>query len=216
MVKMRFLKHVLSIMCLLILTVLFITQVSASIDMQEWSGIELIGHYYQGLNVDNQEQCKIVCHDDNRCKGATYDPTRCNSMGQCACTLFLDGLENSKTNPKTISFVKKAYGKLDLRSTPTGARVFVDQVDMGITPQLRVVETGSHLVEFELNGYYAHSEFLDVSEGQTTGFNAQLEKIEVPTSSITQPPSRVTQPGFLWIGASAALIISLLWWRAQQ
>ena len=67
------------------------------------------------------------------------------------------------------------YGRLDVNSTPQGARVIVDSVVRGYTPlSVRGLDPGVHLVEISLGGYATFSKEIEVREGQASVVNVRL------------------------------------------
>ena len=78
-------------------------------------------------------------------------------------------------------------GSIQVNSTPSGARIFLDNVDRGTTPAtISDVSVGSHAIRLTRENYRDYSDTVYVSGGQTTQFNATLSK---NTISVTRPIS---------------------------
>ncbi len=104
-------------------------------------------------------------------------------------------------------------GKIRIDSDPTGATVFLDDVEVGKTPfELDNVTAGSHslkVVPAEGSGYSEWTRSVEVKPGETLALDAQLaeRKVEPPTSSavvqlvnvqvtpVTAPNPQNAQPG---------------------
>lgn len=66
------------------------------------------------------------------------------------------------------------YGTLSVTSTPSGARVSVDDVFVGYTPVRYGTSSGNHIVNVELEGYDGFESTISVSGGQTREVQASL------------------------------------------
>ena len=66
------------------------------------------------------------------------------------------------------------YGGLQLTSTPSRARVFIDGVEVGTTALSQRVLIGRHTVELKLNGYHLDPFTVNIEEGQTTQISKAL------------------------------------------
>ena len=79
-------------------------------------------------------------------------------------------------------------GSIQVNSTPSGARIHLDNVDKGITTPNTIysVPVGSHSIKLTKEDYRDYSELVNVSGGQTASLNAILSK---NTISVTQPRS---------------------------
>jgi len=93
---------------------------------------------------------------------------------------------------------------------PTGAKVFLDSVYLGVTPiTIPGIQQGNHLVEVEKDGYYPYSTQAWVQIGALTTLFPTLVRIEgyvpTPTPTIVQttatptPTVTVTQYGGLYV-----------------
>jgi len=77
----------------------------------------------------------------------------------------------------TDPYVQQAptYGQLDIRSRPSGARVFVDGVFRGYTPvTVNYLPAGIHSVRVELPGYIPFVKEITVPEGRTAVVDVRL------------------------------------------
>jgi hypothetical protein len=66
------------------------------------------------------------------------------------------------------------YGTLSVTSSPSGARVMVDGVFVGYTPQRYGTSSGDHTVSVELEGYDDFESTVSVTAGQTVAVRAPL------------------------------------------
>lgn len=83
-------------------------------------------------------------------------------------------------------------GSIQVNSTPSGARVYLDGADKGTTPlTLSNISVGSHAVRLTKEGYRDYQETVTVAGGQTTTVNATMSK---HTISVTKPAA-----GALWM-----------------
>lgn len=105
-------------------------------------------------------------------------------------------------------------GTLVLDSTPAGAAVSVDGTYKGTTPlTLQDIPVGSHALKFSLPGYETYSMQSKVTAGNVTSWMATLVSVGTVTTTpttfddVTTRPTDVIVPGFIGIGALAALAV---------
>ncbi|HJJ48076.1 MAG TPA: PEGA domain-containing protein [Methanocorpusculum sp.] len=67
-------------------------------------------------------------------------------------------------------------GYLSVISEPAGAKVFIDGIYRGLTPETQSVSTGTHQVRLELSGYEAYSASAYVQSLKTAQVSANLEE----------------------------------------
>lgn len=80
------------------------------------------------------------------------------------------------------------FGSIDVTSTPTGAKVYIDGVDTGmVTPIIFTKEVGSYTVKLDKFQYKIWETTVTVYANQTTGINAPLTPASPET--ITLQPS---------------------------
>ena len=84
------------------------------------------------------------------------------------CSIFFSSCGSSTT--------PEAMGTIRVTSVPTGAKVFLDGTDKGLTTDctLSNVNTGSHSIKLTKAGYADFQGTATVTAGQTTNFNAAL------------------------------------------
>ena len=104
--------------------------------------------------------------------------------------------EFSKWKPapkaQAIAPLNVDYGGLVIRSTPLGARIFLDGADVGTTPgQLSKIEAGDHQVIITKEGYSSFSQTVKVGKNVTATVNAVLTR-EYGTLTITSEPANTT------------------------
>lgn len=67
-------------------------------------------------------------------------------------------------------------GTLELRTTPPGAKIFVDGTELGMTPlTIEKVKAGSRSVSLVLAGYIPHEERIELDVGKTAAVSRSLE-----------------------------------------
>ena len=80
-------------------------------------------------------------------------------------------------------------GSLDIRSTPSGASVYVDDSYKGVTPlEISEVSAGSHQIKITKSGYSSYTQTTSVTAGTTTPITATLTA-NLPTPTPTSAPS---------------------------
>ncbi|MBE7559413.1 PEGA domain-containing protein [bacterium] len=67
------------------------------------------------------------------------------------------------------------YGSLEVRSQPSGARVYVDNKYVGATPERVSLNRGKHLVLVKKSGYRTAEVWTDVAAGQNSVVDVNLE-----------------------------------------
>jgi serine/threonine protein kinase len=86
----------------------------------------------------------------------------------------------------TLTYLPQApvTGSLDVRSTPSGASVYIDDTYKGITPTVvSGISAGSYVVKIARNGYYDYTKATTVTAGKTTTVSATLTV--VPQTPVT-------------------------------
>ncbi|MDD1654278.1 MAG: PEGA domain-containing protein [Methanomicrobiales archaeon] len=114
-------------------------------------------------------------------------------------------------------------GSISVASVPSGATISLDGVPKGVTPTtLQGIPAGSHALALSLPGYETYRRNVDVAEGETSSYVANLIKTGWTTGMTTSPTGRWTDtyptsddwddddndddmPGFVGIGAVIAL-----------
>ncbi len=101
----------------------------------------------------------------------------------------------------TLSFTfVQDTGSLDIRSYPFGAIIYIDGINVGLTPKIVEVPTGTHELQLVLAGYNDYSTTVTVKNGKTTKVDRILAQ-QIPTSTTTTPVSVRSTPS----GASVYL-----------
>jgi serine/threonine protein kinase len=90
-----------------------------------------------------------------------------------------------------LYLTRSKVGRLDLRTSPPEANVFVDETFRGTTPlTLGNVTPGERRLRIELKGYETEQEIVPVKQGGPgTSLVIQLAPIKGPTPGFTVPPS---------------------------
>jgi hypothetical protein len=78
----------------------------------------------------------------------------------------------------------KAVGGLRFLSSPSGAKVLIDGVEVGVTPFVKEdIDVGEHIISIKQKGFYDYEKSYKVEGGKTHVVNATLELIETgPTA----------------------------------
>ena len=93
-------------------------------------------------------------------------------------------------------------GEITISSSPTGATVYLNNVNKGITPvTLSDLIPGGYTVTLELSGYTTWSEVIQVNSGATSTVSAKLS----PTATATQSPAPLL-PVIGALGACALIL----------
>ena len=71
-----------------------------------------------------------------------------------------------------------ALSAVDIKSTPDGAEITVDEKFMGSTPSSLRLAVGKHKIKLEKSGFKSWERTMTVSAGATATVNATLEKQE--------------------------------------
>jgi len=65
---------------------------------------------------------------------------------------------------------------INVNSSPTGAKIYLNNVYVGNTDRSYVIDPGEYILELILNGYEKYAEVFSVVEGETRDFNILLTK----------------------------------------
>jgi hypothetical protein len=87
-------------------------------------------------------------------------------------------------------------GQITVRSSPSGANIYVDNAYMGLTPLTLVnIPAGDHTIILKMNGYQNWQSSVKVPSGVSTDVSGTLASIPtaVPTNSVTQLAPLPTQ-----------------------
>ena len=110
----------------------------------------------------------------------TYTLTATNAAGSVTATTTV-----------TVNPVATTYGNIDIKSTPTGAKVYIDGVDTGsVTPYVKThIETGIHTIKLDKYLYNIQEDTnVPVNAGVTTYLNWSLTYASIETVTL-QPGS---------------------------
>jgi len=90
---------------------------------------------------------------------------------------------------KTVSAVRtvniastpvQTTGSVDIKSSPSGATVYIDSVNKGVTPAIiSNIAAGSHILLLKKTGYKDYSVSVNVAAGKTTTVNPVLTTVIV-------------------------------------
>jgi hypothetical protein len=134
---------------------------------------------YDNITADitSQTSTKIIgTLDLDNAEIASYDVCVEDSAGKIKCGLDFD-------------VVSDKVGTLDITSSPSGAKIYLDSTYKGITPStLDDVSLGSHKIVISKTGYEEWSRSVTLTAGKTVTVDADLNEIQtaaVPTAAAT-------------------------------
>jgi len=78
--------------------------------------------------------------------------------------------------PAPANGADPAFSSVDVKSTPDGAEITVDDKYMGSTPSALKLSTGDHKIKLEKSGFKSWERTLTVGAGGTANINATLDK----------------------------------------
>jgi hypothetical protein len=95
--------------------------------------------------------------------------------------------------PPTVTAIP---GSLSVTTTPSGATIFIDNVQRGISPAtITDLAPGSHALRLEMNGYTGVTVLVTITAGQTQTYNTALSPVAAAATMNSRPTSKKT-PGF--------------------
>ena len=103
-------------------------------------------------------------------------------------------MKEADPQPEEIASEKKDAGstvvQVPVVSNPPGAEVYVDGMFYGLTPTIVTVETGDHLIELCLEGYWNWFNIVDIDDNSRT-----IPVTFIPVSvNASEPPESTTPP----------------------
>lgn len=114
--------------------------------------------------------------------GATYYNIEVGALGakatsECpSCTATQAATALSDLVKKAVfDDAAKPRGQVEITSDPTNASVFIDGVELGVTPYKRTVFAGKHELTVRRTGHRSKNQSLNVSEGQKSVLSIKLE-----------------------------------------
>jgi hypothetical protein len=114
--------------------------------------------------------------------GATYYNIEVGALGakatsECpSCTATQAATALSDLVKKAVfDDAAKPRGQVEITSDPTNASVFIDGVELGVTPYKRTVFAGKHELTVRRTGHRSKNQSLNVSEGQKSALSIKLE-----------------------------------------
>ena len=97
--------------------------------------------------------------------------------------------------PVTPGPTPSTNGQITVRSSPSGANIYVDDSYKGLTPLTLVeIPKGSHSIILKLNGYQDWQSSVNVAAGSSTDVSGTLVSATTTTLPQTTPTTEVTQP----------------------
>jgi hypothetical protein len=88
-------------------------------------------------------------------------------------------------------------GSLSVTTTPSGATIFIDNVQRGISPAtIPGLAPGSHALRLEMNGYTGVTVLITITTGQTQTYTTALSPVGGAAAPTTSRPASKKTPGF--------------------
>ena len=107
----------------------------------------------------------------------------CRKASHVSTTQTLS-ITSSASVTHTFEPLKPIYGSLNITSTPIGAKIKIDGVEVGETPLIKNdVLVGTRVVELFMNGYKNTSDVVEVVEGKTIDIKQTLSQKKSTTTS---------------------------------
>lgn len=110
------------------------------------------------------------------------------------------------TKRAIIECVAKPRGTLDVRSEPTGAAVFVDGTELGITPYKRTSFAGPHKVVLRHVGFRSEQIDAAVEDGQKQRIERKLTAGTDPEKVIVIEKPPVYKKWWFWVAVGGAAV----------
>ncbi len=112
------------------------------------------------------------------------------------------------TKRAIVECVARPRGTLDVRSEPTGAVVFVDGTELGITPYKRTAFTGPHKVVLRHVGYRSEQIEAVVEDGQKQRIERKLTAGTDPEKVIVIEKPPVYKKWWFWVAIGGAVAVA--------
>lgn len=124
------------------------------------------GYGSAAVSVGSEHRYKVVCED--------YIPEE-------------DMIKTDKTEKiEKLVELKPNFGYVTIKTEPSGADIFIDEVKTGVTPyQMKKIKPGTHVVELRKTGYENFAEMITIKTGEV---NKSLENVNlVKDKSVVEP-----------------------------
>ncbi len=105
-----------------------------------------------------------------------------------------------------IECVAKPRGTLDIRSEPSGAAVFVDGTELGITPYKRVTFVGTHKVVLRHVGFRSEQIDAVIEDGQKNKIERKLVSGADPVVTVEKTP--LYKKWWFWVAIGGAAVVA--------
>ena len=86
--------------------------------------------------------------------------------------------------------VRKAYGKLDIASTPSQARLLINGNYIRMTPAVIQLEAGVHNLKIQKKGYVHYRSEIKIKENETLRLHVRLKKKELYGTLVVESQPR--------------------------
>ena len=96
--------------------------------------------------------------------------------------------DRSMMQTPTQSKKEVGRGKLIIRSNPIGARISVDNTDLGLTPIEKEIDAGRHRLILTYEGYERFSQYIIIETSKTETVEAELVPLTGDLSILSDPP----------------------------
>lgn len=95
-------------------------------------------------------------------------------------------------------------GSLKIDSSPSGAKVFLDDAEVGVTPLELDVLAGSHRLRIEKSGFAPQSQEIDLAGGVRESYSVSLSALVEPEPETTIP----AWPGWTLVGLGGGAVVA--------
>ena len=115
------------------------------------------GEAIKAVSIGNEHRYRVVCEDYYTKEGVVY----------------FDKREEKSINVE----LEPNFGYITIKSEPSGAEIYVDDVKVGTTPYLmKKIKLGQHVVELRKAGYESSADMVTIKTGEP---NKQLENVKL-------------------------------------
>lgn len=139
-------------------------------------------------------------HADIGATGATQRAT-CNRCDTNAAGKMLSDL----LSKAVVEEAARSRGKLDVTSKPPGAFVFVDGVELGVTPFRRTTYSGKHLLSLRSAGFRSEQREIEVPESQRLSLEFVLTAGEDPPPLSAEAKVPLYKKWWFWAAVGGAV-----------
>ena len=159
---------------------------SGSLDVRSTpSGASIyIDGTYKGVTPKVVSGLSTGPHQVKMIRDGYYDYSLATTVTAGKTNSVLATLTSLPPTPTPTPAPKTTTGSLDIRSTPSGASIYINNTHKGVTPKVvSGLSAGSHQVKVTRNGYRDDTQTVFVTAGGTTPVSATLSAAAVVVSA---------------------------------